>query len=185
MLLWSNVRDILPSNVQMTQKLLLSGHMISFKSGKLTHMKSTVPLKILITNTKVGHNTKALVSSVSERTLRHPDVMTFVFGAVDSISEELATIIQSPAPDNLSVTEKEEKIEDLIDMSQGLLQCMGVSHATIETVLRTTLKYKLASKLTGAGGGGCVLTLLPTCILLPLSSCFWCVSGVFLRFSVL
>lgn len=39
---------------------------------------------------------------------------------------------------------------------------MGVSHASIETVLRTTLKYKLSSKLTGAGGGGCVLTLLPT-----------------------
>lgn len=47
-------------------------------------------------------------------------------------------------------------------MNQGLLQCMGVSHASIETVLRTTLKYKLSTKLTGAGGGGCVLTLLPT-----------------------
>ncbi|KAF7805129.1 mevalonate kinase [Senna tora] len=138
------------------------GHMISFKSGKLTHMKSTVPLKMLITNTKVGRNTKALVTGVSERTLKHPDAMAFVFSAVDSISKELTTIIQSPAPDNLSVTEKEEKIEHLIDMNQGLLQCMGVCHATIETVLRTTVKYKLASKLTGAGGGGCVLTLLPT-----------------------
>jgi mevalonate kinase len=42
---------------------------------------------------------------------------------------------------------------------------MGVSHGSIETVLQTTLKYNLVSKLTGAGGGGCVLTLIPSCIL--------------------
>lgn len=120
---------------------------------------------MLITNTKVGRNTKALVAGVSERMLRHPDAMAFVFSAVDSISKELTTVLHSPTPDELSVTEMEEKVEELMEMNQGLLQSMGVSHATIETVLRTTLKYKLASKLTGAGGGGCVLTLLPTCML--------------------
>ncbi|KAK0600205.1 hypothetical protein LWI29_012732 [Acer saccharum] len=108
------------------------GNIIKFKSGSLTRIKSNMPLKMLITNTKVGRNTKALVAGVTERTFRHPE------------------------------TEKEEKLEELMEMNQGLLQCMGVSHASIETVLRTTLKYKLASKLTGAGGGGCVLTLLPT-----------------------
>ncbi|KAJ4822790.1 hypothetical protein Tsubulata_039466 [Turnera subulata] len=139
------------------------GNMIAFKSGDVTRIKSNLPLKMLITNTKVGRNTKALVAGVSERTSRHPVAMTSVFNAVDSISKELANIIQSPAVDELSLTESEEKLQELIEMNQGLLQCMGVSHASIETVLRTTLKYKLSSKLTGAGGGGCVLTLLPTC----------------------
>ncbi|XP_042504855.1 mevalonate kinase [Macadamia integrifolia] len=137
------------------------GNMIMFKSGKLTCIKSGMPLRMLITNTKVGRNTKALVAGVSERTSRHPDAMNAVFSAVDYISKELSTIIQSPVHDDLSVTKKEEKIEELMEMNQGLLQCMGVSHASIETVLRTTLKYKLSSKLTGAGGGGCVLTFLP------------------------
>lgn len=131
----------------------------------MTRMKSKMPLKMLITDTKVGRNTKALVAGVSERTLRHPNAMASVFNAVDTISEELSTIIQSYSPNDLSITEKEEKIVELMEMNQGLLQCMGVSHASIENVLRTTLKYKLTSKLTGAGGGGCVLTLLPTCIL--------------------
>ncbi|XP_021624286.1 mevalonate kinase isoform X2 [Manihot esculenta] len=138
------------------------GNMIKFRSGNLTRIKPSMPLKMLITNTKVGRNTKALVAGVSERTLRHPNAMSFVFNAVDSISNELANIIQSPASDDVSITQKEEKLEELMEMNQGLLQCMGVSHASIETVLRTTLKYKLASKLTGAGGGGCVLTLLPS-----------------------
>ncbi|KAJ7973377.1 Mevalonate kinase [Quillaja saponaria] len=138
------------------------GNMIKFKSGSLTRIKTNMPLKMLITNTKVGRNTKSLVAGVSERNLRHPDAMAFVFRAVDSISKELSTVIQSPTLDDLSTTEKEEKIGELMEMNQGLLQSMGVSHDSIETVLRTTLKYKLASKLTGAGGGGCVLTFLPT-----------------------
>lgn len=139
--------------------------MIKFRSGALTRIKSSMLLKMLITNTKVGRNTKALVASVSERKLRHPDAMTAVFTAVDSISNKMATIIESPALDELAITEKEVLLEELMEMNQGLLQCMGVSHASIETVIRTTLKYKLSTKLTGAGGGGCVLTLLPTSIL--------------------
>lgn len=139
--------------------------MIQFRLGELTHIRSSAPLRMLVTNTKVGRNTKALVASVSERASRHQDAMAAVFNAVDSISKELSVIIQSDAADDRSVTAREEKIEELMEMNQGLLQCMGVSHASIETVLRTTLRYKLASKLTGAGGGGCVLTLLPTRIL--------------------
>ncbi|KAG5541383.1 hypothetical protein RHGRI_021275 [Rhododendron griersonianum] len=138
------------------------GNMIKFRSGELTCLKSNTSLKMLITNTKVGRNTKALVAGVSERTVRHPNAMASVFKAVDSISNEVAEIIQSPSHDESAVSEREEKLGELMEMNQGLLQCMGVSHASIETVLRTTLKYKLATKLTGAGGGGCVLTLLPT-----------------------
>lgn len=138
------------------------GNMIKFRSGELTCIKTNMPLKMLITNTKVGRNTKALVAGVSERAMRHGSAMTSVFNAVDAISNEMAAIIQSPVSDDLAITEKEEKIGELMEMNQGLLQCMGVNHASIETVIRTTLKYKLSTKLTGAGGGGCVLTLLPT-----------------------
>ncbi|PKA53438.1 Mevalonate kinase [Apostasia shenzhenica] len=147
------------------------GSVIMFKSGELTRIQSPTPLKMLITNTKVGRNTKALVAGVSERASRHPGAMHAVFAAVDFISKEFAAIIESPAIDDISITAREEKMEELMEMNHGLLQCMGVSHASIESVLGTTLKYKLASKLTGAGGGGCVLTLLPTCILACSSIC--------------
>ncbi|KAL8510954.1 hypothetical protein ACS0TY_017678 [Phlomoides rotata] len=110
-------------------------------SGELTHIRTNVPLKMLKTNTKFGKNTKSLVAA-----------------------RRLLTSIQSPVSDDLAITEKEEKLEKLLEMSQGFLQCMGVSHASIENVIRTTLKYKLSTKLTGVGGGGCVLTLLPTLV---------------------
>ncbi|CAN8265363.1 unnamed protein product [Cochlearia groenlandica] len=138
------------------------GNMIKFCAGQITRLQSNMPLRMLITNTRVGRNTKALVSGVSERTVRHPDAMNSVFSAVDSISKDLAAIIQSK--DEVSLTEKEESIKELMEMNQGLLQSMGVSHSSIDTVIRITVKHKLTSKLTGAGGGGCVLTLLPTLV---------------------
>ncbi|CAN7125458.1 unnamed protein product [Brassica rapa subsp. narinosa] len=138
------------------------GNMIKFCSGEITRLKSNMPLRMLITNTKVGRNTKALVSGVSERKVRHPEAMNYVFNAVDSISKEVAAIIQTK--DDISVTEKEESVKELMEMNQGLLESMGVSHSSIDTVIQTTLKHKLTSKLTGAGGGGCVLTLLPTLV---------------------
>ncbi|KAL8251585.1 hypothetical protein R6Q59_035278 [Mikania micrantha] len=137
------------------------GNLIKFKSGALTCIKSNMTLKMLITNTKVGRNTKALVASVAERKKRHPDAMTSVFAAVDFISNEFASIIQSSSNFDDDVTNNEQRISELMEMNQGLLRCMGVSHTSIETVLQTTAKYDLTSKLTGAGGGGCVLTLLP------------------------
>jgi mevalonate kinase len=139
--------------------------MIKFKKGELTNLESRNPVKMLISDTRVGRNTKALVAGVSERASRHPDAMVSVFHAVNSISEELSSIVELAAEDEIAITSKEDKLAELMEMNQGLLQCMGVSHSSIETVLRTTLKYSLVSKLTGAGGGGCVLTLIPTCIL--------------------
>uniref|UniRef100_I1JRE1 Mevalonate kinase n=1 Tax=Glycine max TaxID=3847 RepID=I1JRE1_SOYBN len=121
------------------------GNIISFKSGNLTHMKSSVPLKMLITNTKVGRNTKALVAGVGERMLRHPDIMAFVFSAVDSISNELTSILKSPTPDELSVTEKEEKIEELMEMNQGTV---------VDKVVAELESCGFQCFIAGIGGGG-------------------------------
>lgn len=50
--------------------------------------------------------------------------------------------------------------QELIDINQHHLNVMGVGHTSLDTLCRVTLTKGLHSKLTGAGGGGCGITLL-------------------------
>uniref|UniRef100_A0A8C9Q5Q2 mevalonate kinase n=1 Tax=Spermophilus dauricus TaxID=99837 RepID=A0A8C9Q5Q2_SPEDA len=51
-------------------------------------------------------------------------------------------------------------IKELIDMNQHHLNALGVGHASLDQLCRVTAAHGLHSKLTGAGGGGCGITLL-------------------------
>ncbi|KAI8048187.1 GHMP kinase, partial [Syncephalis plumigaleata] len=48
-----------------------------------------------------------------------------------------------------------------MDINHHLLAALGVSHSALEDVRRITCDFGLVTKLTGAGGGGCALTLIP------------------------
>eukprot|EP00250_Pteridium_aquilinum_P011815 c20323_g1_i1 orf=304-1428(+) len=137
------------------------GFVVKVKGGHLTRVQDSIPLKILLTNTKVGRNTKALVAGVGERAQRRSKAMRAVFEATEAIAEEVVEILQLAAKWESSRSDQEAKLEELVEINQGLLQAMGVSHPSIELICRTTAKYQLRSKLTGAGGGGCVLTIVP------------------------
>ena len=45
-------------------------------------------------------------------------------------------------------------LQSLVDMNQGLMASLGVSHPSLEKVIQITAAYGLHTKLTGAGGGG-------------------------------
>jgi len=49
----------------------------------------------------------------------------------------------------------------MMSANHALLCVLGVNHPAIEKVCRMTHDHGLTSKLTGAGGGGCVITFLP------------------------
>ena len=47
-----------------------------------------------------------------------------------------------------------------MDLNQGLLKTLGVSHPSLDLVQSLTAKQSLHSKLTGAGGGGFAFALV-------------------------
>uniref|UniRef100_A0A673V603 mevalonate kinase n=1 Tax=Suricata suricatta TaxID=37032 RepID=A0A673V603_SURSU len=51
-------------------------------------------------------------------------------------------------------------LKELIDMNQHQLNALGVGHALLDQLCQVTMAHGLHSKLTGAGGGGCGITLL-------------------------
>jgi mevalonate kinase len=50
----------------------------------------------------------------------------------------------------------------LIEINHSLLQCCGVGHEKLDQIVSITKRRKLCTKITGAGGGGCALTLIPS-----------------------
>lgn len=57
----------------------------------------------------------------------------------------------------------DDVLQALIDENHRLLDQLCVSHPSLEAVRRITGAdpYNLPTKLTGAGGGGCAVTLIP------------------------
>ncbi|XP_028341013.1 mevalonate kinase isoform X7 [Physeter macrocephalus] len=115
-------------------------------------------LKILLINTKVPRSTKALVAGVRSRLLKFPEIVAPLLTSIDAISLEcervLGEMAAAPAPEHYLV------LEELIDMNQHHLNALGVGHASLDRLCQVTMAYGLHSKLTGAGGGGCGITLL-------------------------
>lgn len=65
---------------------------------------------------------------------------------------ELALVGQAGTDDPL--------FQELMDMNQHHLNALGVGHASLDQLCQVTAAHGLHSKLTGAGGGGCGITLL-------------------------
>eukprot|EP00117_Sycon_ciliatum_P004269 scpid47191/ scgid8718/ Mevalonate kinase len=116
-------------------------------------------LTVLLTNTKVPRSTKVLVAGVRSWLEEMPAVAKPIMDAVDGISEQCCKYWDDL--EGADVKEKEvifSHLGRLVDANQSLLSVMGVSHPAIETVCQISAACGLHSKLTGAGGGGCVIT---------------------------
>ena len=81
-----------------------------------------------------------------------PGVTPQILTAIDGIAAEACRLLESGE----DIT---EQLGELISINQGLLNSIGVGHEKLDTVCRIAKEIGW-TKLTGAGGGGCALTLL-------------------------
>ncbi|XP_009083334.1 PREDICTED: mevalonate kinase, partial [Acanthisitta chloris] len=134
------------------------GGALRYQSGKITPLKRVPTLRILLTNTKVPRSTKVLVAGVKEKMLKFPAVMNPVLDSIDAISQECQSVLEAmpanPSPEHYPV------LEEFFDINQHHLNVLGVGHPSLDRLCQVTASHGLHSKLTGAGGGGCGITLL-------------------------
>ncbi|XP_065822142.1 mevalonate kinase isoform X2 [Labrus bergylta] len=123
------------------------GGMLRFLAGKIIPLSRVPLLRILLTNTKVPRSTK------------FPSIMTPVLDSVDAVSCTCEKVLSEMTREPIR-GEHYNTLEELIDINQHHLNVMGVGHPALDTLCRVTLTRGLHSKLTGAGGGGCGITLL-------------------------
>lgn len=122
-----------------------------------TNIRSFPPLLLLLTNTRVPRLTAELVAGVGDRHQQFPKLAAAVLDAMGHVAEDAYHLMTQPtllAADRL-------KLRQLVDINHGLLVALGVSHPALETVKSIGDVHAIGlTKLTGAGGGGCAITLI-------------------------
>ncbi|EJD06757.1 cystathionine beta-lyase [Fomitiporia mediterranea MF3/22] len=115
-------------------------------------------LRFLLIDTKVPRNTKALVAGVGLKKQNEPEYVNGILEAIQAISDEARRLLADP---EIPREEQIRAIGSLINENHVHLRDLGVSHPALEAIKSKTAGYGLQSKLTGAGGGGCAVTLVP------------------------
>ncbi|ODQ66187.1 mevalonate kinase, partial [Nadsonia fulvescens var. elongata DSM 6958] len=121
------------------------------------------PIKLVLTNTGHPRRTADLVAGVKLLRDELTSTTTAIFDAIEHLTEEAYSAITARD----SVCDKQldprvsERLQTLFRINQGLLLSLGVSHPKLDQIRASATHYNIGeTKLTGAGGGGCAITLV-------------------------
>ncbi|AAS53015.1 AER335Wp [Eremothecium gossypii ATCC 10895] len=126
-------------------------------STKFDHLSDFPQMPMILTNTKVPKSTKVLVANVGKLVEQEPLITAPILNTMAQVVTQAHELLPLLQGDDTVYT----RLLQLVRINHGLLVALGVSHPSLEHVraLCDTLGIG-ATKLTGAGGGGCALTLL-------------------------
>ncbi|MEM2920789.1 MAG: mevalonate kinase, partial [Candidatus Bathyarchaeia archaeon] len=139
-----------PSGIDQ-QVSTLGGILLYRRSGEPMRLKCPVELPLVIGNTCERRSTGMLVEAVKQRRNRLPTVMDHLIKTAGCLVREGADALQSGDLDRLG---------ELMDINHGLLASVGVSTMALDRLVYAARSAgALGAKLTGAGGGGCIVAL--------------------------
>ena len=131
------------------------GGIIKYERGvRFERLKLDMSLPFVIGNTKKKRSTKTQVDNVRILKDRYPRIIDPIIDTMSLISEMgLDALFQRNLP----------QLGDLMNINHGLLTTLGVSTFELNKLVHTALyEGALGAKLTGAGGGGCIIALAET-----------------------
>lgn len=110
------------------------------------------PLEMVVGYTRLPHDTFSLVEKVQLLKDRYPDLVGPIFQAIGAISERAIPLMREM---NL------EDLGELMDINHGLLEALGVGSRELCELVYAARNAggAFGAKLTGAGGGGCMIAL--------------------------
>lgn len=130
------------------------------KPPVVTPLPNFPELPLLLVDTRQTRSTLTEVAKVGELKKAHPVVTESILNAIDQVTCSAHRLIDDPEFDGTS-EETLSHFGTLIRINHGFLVSLGVSHPRLERI-RELVDYADIgwTKLTGAGGGGCAITLL-------------------------
>lgn len=177
---WSFVSEQLlhgnPSGLDNTTSTF-GGAIVYVRTPKsIVRLEEFPELSLMLINTNVPRETRTLVANVGTLRSKHTTVVDSIFMAMQNVVDDFMDGVKtwtapstsgkesSSANDGASSDKKDQaiciKMASLIEINQGLLSSIGVSHPCLDEICNSSHKHGYSAKLTGAGGGGCAFALL-------------------------
>uniref|UniRef100_A0AAV1UWP8 Mevalonate kinase n=1 Tax=Peronospora matthiolae TaxID=2874970 RepID=A0AAV1UWP8_9STRA len=110
--------------------------------------------RFMVVNTRVPRLTSVQVKYVRKRYEADREKVQMQFDTIHQLVEKFVAL-------STRKVLSEEVLGQEIEHNQKILNDLGVGHPQIDVVARICKQFNGATKLTGAGGGGCTITLLP------------------------
>ena len=116
-------------------------------------LKSSSKGLLVIGDTRIHHNTKELVAEVRRRKETEPEIYNPIFNRAQGLVLEARThLLNGNWPE----------VGKLMVENHSLLQKVGVSISELDQLVQIALDSgAFGAKLTGGGGGGCMIALAP------------------------
>ena len=152
-MVWERVFHGSPSGIDAL--VAARGGCFTFERGKVP-VSITLPRRafLCIGQSGAGASTKAMVSSVAALRANGPEIVDATFAAIGAISDALASALRLG---NL------REVGRLMRANHVLLGRLGLSTPAIDTMCELARSNGAhGAKLTGGGGGGCVVALCGT-----------------------
>jgi mevalonate kinase len=165
---WERIFHGNPSGVDAA--VAARGGCVFFRRGEpLEPLRARGTLHLCIGSTGTASSTKSMVDAVARLRARRPEVVQQSFDAVRSLVHGARVAIE--AGDRFSLGR-------LMDLNQTLLTALVVSTPDIERMCAQARSAgALGAKLTGAGGGGSVIALVPSAAVANVVLAAWRADG--------
>jgi mevalonate kinase len=108
-------------------------------------------LHLVIGDSLVSHSTSKMVEMVGEMKKKNPEIVNPVLDAIEGVSMSAIHQLNNP-----------KELGRFMNMNHALLEVLGVGHPQLsKMVLASRTAGAFGAKITGAGGGGCMVALCP------------------------
>jgi mevalonate kinase len=108
-------------------------------------------IQLVIGDSLVSHSTAKMVEQVSDLKKKHPTIVDPVLDAIEGVSLSAIHHLDNP-----------KELGRYMNMNHALLEVLGVGHPQLSRlVLAARSAGAFGAKITGAGGGGCMIALCP------------------------
>lgn len=134
------------------------------KPPTVTSLSSFPEVPLLLVNTRQPRTTALEIGKVAQLKHQHPQVTESILVAIDEITASAQKLVQDDSSSFDGSSSSRHTLEclgTLFRLNHGVLVSLGVSHPRLERIRELVDFANVGwTKLTGAGGGGCAITLL-------------------------